>query len=66
MARGPASSREIVLLSSIAWPRLVASKSPWARGVVWIILSAFEADDGGSNPPGPAIIHSQMGPIFFQ
>ena len=29
-----------------AWPR--------ARGVAWIILSAFEADDGGSNPPGPA------------
>ncbi len=28
----------------------------WARGVAWIILSAFEADDGGSNPPGLAIL----------
>jgi hypothetical protein len=25
----------------------------WARGVVWIILLAFGADDPGSNPGGP-------------
>ena len=35
-----------------------------ARGVVWIILLAFEADNPGSNPGGP-VNQKNLGRIFF-